>query len=165
VNSLLGHTASLTSTLADRDAVIGRTIDNLNTVLGTVDQRDQQLSTLITELQRFVSGLAEDREAIGASLTNIAALADATAGLVKESRPAIRNDVRELGKVAGTLDDNKAVVEGVLKRLPNKLNTITRTATYGSWFNFYLCDFTGRVILSNTITYTPNYHDSAARCS
>ena len=164
VNSLLGHTASLTSTLADRDAVIGRTIDNLNTVLGTVDERDEQLSTLITELQRFVSGLSEDRAAIGASLTNIANLADATAGLVKESRPAIRTDVKKLGEVAGTLDDNKKVVAGVLQRLPDKLNTITRTATYGSWFNFYLCDFTGRVILSNVITYTPNYHSAAARC-
>jgi phospholipid/cholesterol/gamma-HCH transport system substrate-binding protein len=165
VNSLLGHTASLTSTLADRDAVIGRTIDNLNAVLGTVDERGKQLSTLISELQRFVSGLATDREAIGASLTNIANLADATAGLVKEGRPAIRADVKELGAVAGTLDDNKKVVAGVLQRLPNKLETITRTATYGSWFNFYLCDFEGRVILSNTITYTPNYHSSAARCS
>jgi phospholipid/cholesterol/gamma-HCH transport system substrate-binding protein len=165
VNSLLGHTASLTSTLADRDAVIGRTIDNLNAVLGTVDERGKQLSTLISELQRFVSGLATDREAIGASLTNIANLADATAGLVKEGRPAIRVDVKELGAVAGTLDDNKKVVAGVLQRLPGKLDTITRTATYGSWFNFYLCDFEGRVILSNTITYTPNYHSSAARCS
>ena len=165
VNSLLGHTASLTSTLADRDAVIGRTIDNLNAVLGTVDERGKQLSTLISELQRFVSGLATDREAIGASLTNIANLADATAGLVKEGRPAIRTDVKELGAVAGTLDDNKEVVAGVLQRLPAKLDTITRTATYGSWFNFYLCDFEGRIILSNTITYTPNYHSSAARCS
>jgi phospholipid/cholesterol/gamma-HCH transport system substrate-binding protein len=165
VNSLLGHTASLTSTLADRDAVIGRTIDNLNAVLGTVDERGKQLSTLISELQRFVSGLATDRAAIGASLTNIANLADATAGLVQEGRPAIRADVKELGAVAGNLDDNKKVVAGVLQRLPNKLDTITRTATYGSWFNFYLCDFEGRVILSNTITYTPNYHSSAARCS
>jgi phospholipid/cholesterol/gamma-HCH transport system substrate-binding protein len=165
VNSLLGHTASLTSTLADRDAVIGRTIDNLNAVLGTVDEHGKQLSTLISELQRFVSGLATDRQAIGASLTNIANLADATAGLVKEGRPAIRADVKELGAVAGNLDDNKKVVAGVLQRLPNKLDTITRTATYGSWFNFYLCDFEGRVILSNTVTYTPNYHSSAARCS
>jgi phospholipid/cholesterol/gamma-HCH transport system substrate-binding protein len=165
VNSLLGHTASLTSTLADRDAVIGRTIDNLNAVLGTVDERGKQLSTLISELQRFVSGLAADREAIGASLTNIANLADATAGLVQEGRPAIRADVKELGAVAGNLDDNKKIVAGVLQRLPNKLDTITRTATYGSWFNFYLCDFEGRVILSNTISYTPNYHSSAARCS
>jgi phospholipid/cholesterol/gamma-HCH transport system substrate-binding protein len=165
VNSLLTHTASLTSTLADRDAVIGRTVDNLNEVLGTVDARDRQLSTLITELQRFVSGLAEDRRAIGASLTNIANLADATSQLVAQGRPAIRDDVKQLGRVTRTLDDNEQVVDGVLKRLPNKLNTITRTATYGSWFNFYLCDFEGRIILSNVVAYTPNYHSSAARCS
>ena len=164
VSSLLSHTASLTSTLADRDAVIGRTIDNLNAVLETVDERDQALSDLLLELQRFVSGLAEDREAIGASLTNIAGLAESTAGLVRDTRPAIREDVRELGEVTKTLDDHEKVVAGVLQRMPDKLNTITRTATYGSWFNFYLCDFTGRVILSNTVTYTPNYHSSTARC-
>ena len=45
VNTLLAHTASLTSTLADRDEVIGRTINNLNAVLGTVDERDDQLSS------------------------------------------------------------------------------------------------------------------------
>jgi phospholipid/cholesterol/gamma-HCH transport system substrate-binding protein len=165
VNSLLSQTASLTSTLADRDAVIGRTIDNLNAVLGTVDERGRQLSTLLLELQRFVSGLAEDREAIGASLTNIAGLAETTAGLVQDARPAIHDDIRELGDVSRNLDDSKELVAATLQRLPGKLNTITRTATYGSWFNFYLCDFTGRVILSNTVTYTPNYHSGAARCS
>jgi phospholipid/cholesterol/gamma-HCH transport system substrate-binding protein len=164
VNSLLAHTASLTTTLADRDAVIGRTITNLNTVLGTIDARDNQLSQLLTELQRFVSGLSQDRAAIGASLTNIAGLAESTSGLLKDSRPAIRDDVKQLGRVTGTLDGNKALVDKFLKNLPNKLNTITRTATYGSWFNFYLCDFEGRVILSNTVSYTPNYHAAAARC-
>ena len=165
VESLLSHTASLTTTLAERDKVIGRTIDNLNAVLETVDKRDRAFSTLLIELQRFVSGLAEDRAAIGASLTNIASLAESTAGLVRDARPAIRDDVRELGEVSKNLDDNKAIVAGVLNRLPNKLNTITRTATYGSWFNFYLCDFTGRVILSNAVAFTPNYHSSAARCA
>lgn len=164
VESLFADTASLTSALADRDKVIGRTIDNLNAVLETVDDRDRALSTLIAELQRFVSGLAEDREAIGASLTNIAGLAESTASLVQESRPAIRDDIRELGEVTKTLDDNKEVVDGVLQRLPNKLNTITRTATYGSWFNFYLCDFTGRVILADNVVLKPNYSSSAARC-
>jgi phospholipid/cholesterol/gamma-HCH transport system substrate-binding protein len=84
---------------------------------------------------------------------------------VQQGRPAIRDDVKQLRTVAGTLSDNKKVVAGVLQRLPNKLTTITRTATYGSWFNFYLCDFEGRVTISNTVTYSPNYHAAAARCS
>ena len=29
--------------------------------------------------------------------------------------------------------------------LPIKLNKVGRTAIYGSWFNFYLCSFTGKV--------------------
>ena len=53
VNTLLAKTAGLTSAIADRDAVIGRTIDNLNTVLGTVDAHDQQLLSLIDQLQRL----------------------------------------------------------------------------------------------------------------
>ena len=62
INSLLSKTASLTSTLADRDEVIGRTIANLNTVLGTVDAHDAALKELIDQLQRFISGLAADRD-------------------------------------------------------------------------------------------------------
>jgi phospholipid/cholesterol/gamma-HCH transport system substrate-binding protein len=141
INSLLAHTASLTSSLADRDEVIGRTITNLNSVLSTVDQRDQRLSELIVQLQRFVSGLSQDRVAIGSSLTNIAGLAESTAGLVQDARPPIKADVKALNDLAGTLDDNKKVVDQFLSRFPGKLNTITRTATYGSWFNFYLCEF------------------------
>ena len=34
-----------------------------------------------------------------------------------------------------------------LQNMPEKLNTMTRTASYGSWFNFYLCNFDGNVTL------------------
>ena len=50
VESLLSHVASLTDSLADKDAVIGSMIDNLSTVLGSIAQRDQQLSGLIVSL-------------------------------------------------------------------------------------------------------------------
>ena len=57
VESLLASTASLTSTIADRDQVIGQVVDNLNQVLQTVNSRDDQLSSLIGTLRRLVSGL------------------------------------------------------------------------------------------------------------
>ncbi|MGW0231153.1 MCE family protein [Actinopolymorpha singaporensis] len=147
VESLLAHTASLTSTLADRDKVIGDLIDHLDTVLATVAKRDRKLSALVVQLQRFVSGLAEDRKAIGDSLDSIVTLNRQTAGLLRDARPDLRTDVTQLGRVAGTLDDNSALVERTLRRMPGKLDRLTRTATYGSWFNFYLCDFDGRIVL------------------
>ena len=139
IETLLARTASLTTTLADKDAVIGRVVDNLTAVLDTVDQRDTELSNLITQLKRLADGFARDRTTIGESIAGIGDLTDATAGLLEGIRPGLRSDIVALGDVAKNLNDNKAIVNGVLQRLPDKLNRIIATATYGSWFNFYLC--------------------------
>jgi phospholipid/cholesterol/gamma-HCH transport system substrate-binding protein len=149
IDSLLAHTASLTSSIADRDAVIGRTVDNLNAVLGTVQSRDQQLGELITQLHRFVGGLADDREAIGESLTGINALTTDTAHLLKVARPPLKDDVASLDALATTLNDpeNTKVFEHFMDTWASKVNQISRTATYGSWFNFYLCQVDGSVVL------------------
>jgi phospholipid/cholesterol/gamma-HCH transport system substrate-binding protein len=139
IDALLQKTASLTNTLADKDAVIGRVVDNLTSVLATVDQRDADLSNLIVQLRRLSSGFAADRASIGSSIVGIGKLTDATAGLLEGIRPNLRSDIASLRTLAGTLDANKATVDGVLQRLPEKLNRIVATATYGGWFNFYLC--------------------------
>jgi phospholipid/cholesterol/gamma-HCH transport system substrate-binding protein len=147
VNSLLATTASLTSTLADRDAVIGRTITNLNTVLGTVDAHDSALKQLIDQLQRFVSGLAADRQTIGASLTNINSLTAQTADLLQLTRPSIKSDIENLRALTTNLNkpSNTAIFEKFLATSPAKIDQITKTGSYGSWFNFYMCDFSGTI--------------------
>ncbi|MGC5005063.1 MCE family protein [Streptomyces sp. DT203] len=166
VNSLLAHTASLTTTIADRDELIGSVIDNLNTVLGTLDKRDARFSGLLKQLQRLISGLSADRKPIGASLAGIDGLTEATSGLLQDARPPLRDDIAGLRDLTGTLNANEKTVEGVLRRLPNKLNKLTGTASYGSWFNFYLCDFDGRIVLPKTREIlTPELHVARARCS
>ncbi|MFI6567149.1 MCE family protein [Streptomyces sp. NPDC050534] len=165
VNSLLAHTASLTSTLADRDKLIGSVIDNLNTVLETLDKRGSRFSGLLTQLRRVISGLSADRKPIGQSLVNIGDLTDVTAGLLKDARPPLKDDIAQLSDLTGTLNKNENTVEGVLKRLPNKLEKLTGTASYGSWFNFYLCDFDGRIVLPKTKrVISPELHVARARC-
>jgi phospholipid/cholesterol/gamma-HCH transport system substrate-binding protein len=139
IDTLLARTASLTNTLADKDAVIGRVVDNLTTVLATVDKRDTELSDLIVQLRRLSEGFAQDRTQIGQSIQGIADLTDATAGLLQGIRPSLKNDITNLGLLAANLDKGKEQVDGVLQRLPEKLNRIVATASYGGWFNFYLC--------------------------
>ncbi|HVX43332.1 MAG TPA: MCE family protein [Mycobacteriales bacterium] len=170
INDLLAHTASLTSTLADRDQLIGQTVDNLNTILGTVQQREAKLGDLVGQLQSLVSGLAKDRVAIGDSLGDINSLAATTTGLLAEGRPELKSDIGELRKVATTLNGSQDVLNGVLQRLPGKLNAVTRTASYGSWFNFYLCGLqakagaSGVAILPGGVVYTPQVDIDQARC-
>jgi phospholipid/cholesterol/gamma-HCH transport system substrate-binding protein len=165
VASLLQRTASLTNTLADRDAVIGRVVTNLNAVLSTVADRDQQLDQTIGQLQRFVSGLAADRDAIGLALTNLGELTVATGSLLGAARPPLASDVDGLRSVAGTVNANAAAIDQALAGLPGRYEALTRVASYGSWFNFYLCDLDGRVGFGGRTVDTPTLSSPAARCT
>ncbi len=145
VESLLASTASLTSEIADRDQVVGEVIANLNAVLDTVNARDEQLSALIVQLQRLVSGLAADREPIGDAIESIGELTGTTAGLVGDARPALRDDIAALGELSGNLADSEQVIDETLQFFPEKLTTLNRAGGYGTWFNFYLCGLRGVV--------------------
>lgn len=148
VDDLLLHTASLTTAVARKDQVIGRTIDNLNKVLGTVNANGPQLSELIDQLQRLVSGLSAERQPIGDAITAMDGLTNATAGLLSDARPALQQDIAGLGSVARSLSDNSDLVSHFVSFLPTKLELLTRTVGYGSWFNYYACSFSGTVGVS-----------------
>lgn len=147
LESLLGHTASLTNTLAERDEVISALITNLNDVLDHIGDRDEQLSRLIVNFRTLVSGLKDDREAILASLDQISALSTETAELVTGIEGPFVEDVKQLRRFSDNLYRNRGELDRALQVLPIKLNKIGRTATYGAFFNFYLCHFEGNVKL------------------
>ncbi len=164
MQSLLAHTASLTSTVAAKDQVIGQVVTNLNGVLGTVNARDQQLSALIVQLQQAVSGLSADREPIGDAITALDGLTNTTAGLLAEARPPLKQDIAGLGQLSRNLNDNEAITERVLRNMPNKLDTISRTATHGSWFNFFMCEASGTVGAGNVNVPLPLQPVTQPRC-
>ena len=168
VESLLQSTASVTNALADRDQIVGQLINNLNDVLVIVGDRDKELSSLIVQLQQFVSGLKEDRGAILGSLHDISNLSVQTADLVDQARAPLTRDVGQLRRLARNLDRNQPEIDKALQILPLKLQKIGRTASYGSWFNFYLCNFRGKVTLPGVaqqqITIPVDYNTGTARC-
>ena len=194
---LAAKSATLTNTVADRDVVIGQVVNNLVRVLDTVQKRDAGLNQLIVQLQRLVTGLAGDRNTIAASLGNIDDLASNSALLLQQVRPYLPSDLSNLSAVARTLnttkncpgylypvtDKNKITpqvprfannkckgpntLEEYLQRAPTKLIQILRTATYGSFFNFYLCDLemTGELATSlKSVGADPNVPLNNAAC-
>ena len=165
LDSLLAHTASVTQTLADRDEVIDSLIDNLNQVLDHLGDRDQQLSTLIATFRTFVHGLTGDRQAILDSLDHISGLSVQTADLLQGIRSPFVRDIGQLRRLAGNLDANKAELDRAIQVLPIKLNKVGNTATYGSFFNFYLCNFTGTVKLPAGQQLPVSYQTGGARCN
>jgi phospholipid/cholesterol/gamma-HCH transport system substrate-binding protein len=172
LDQLMANTATLTSTIADKDAVIGQVIDNLNAVLATVAQHDQGLSGLIVQLQRLVSGLAADRGTIAGSLGNINGLAVSTAQLIRDIRPNLPADLAGLNGIATALastrnPNGRNTLDQTLQQFPDKLNAIIRTATYGSFFNFYLCDADFATRNKNgTLSYSPvRLHVNTTACN
>ncbi len=164
LEGLLAHTASVTSTLADRDQIISALIDNLNEVLAHIGSRDDQLNQLITTFRQFVGGLKQDRHAILGSLDQISQLSVQTAGLVQGIRKPFVDDIKNLRTVAENIDRNKGELDRALQVLPIKLEKVGRTAIYGSWFNFYLCQFQGKVTIAGA-TIPVQYNTGSDRCS
>ncbi|WP_427888767.1 MCE family protein [Kribbella sp. GL6] len=164
IESLLAKTASLTTTLANADQVIGDLITNLTSTLQIVSQRQQNFSQLLVNLQQFITGLSQDINPILSSLTSINSLNTKTAGLLQQTRVPIKADLDKLRTVASTLDDTQSIWVKTLQFMPQKLNTMTRTASYGSWFNFYLCNFDGNVTLPIGTRIPVAYDNNSARC-
>ena len=149
IASLLDKTASLTNTLANRDQLIGEVITNLDQTLQTVDRRRTQLGDLITELKNWMTDLAADRKLIGNSLDNVSQLTAVVADLVQRSRPLVKDDIVQLRRLAALLNKPESAqqVRETLDRLPESMTDQTRTGTYGSWYSYYLCEFSGRIRL------------------
>ncbi|GAA1982505.1 MlaD family protein [Amycolatopsis minnesotensis] len=139
VNGFLKHTASLTSTLADKDQVIGQVIGNLNTVLDTVNAKGDQLAQLVDTTEQLVKGLASDAKPIGEAIGGLGELSSTTADLLKDGRQPLKDGINALGDLSKNLADNTPVFEQFLKSLPPKMNAIGKLGSYGSWLNFYLC--------------------------
>ena len=109
-------------------------------------------------------GLKDDRQAILGSLDQISTLSVETADLVEGIRKPFVEDIKQLRAVAENLDRNRGEIDRALQVLPIKLEKVGRTAIYGSWFNFYLCQFQGKVTVAG-VTVPVQYNTGSDRCA
>ncbi len=148
LENLLAHTASVTSTLADRDQVIGDLIDNLNEVLDHLGDRDaaaQPADHDLPHLRRRPEGRPRGDPGLARPDLGSSRCRPPTWSRGSGARSSTTSS--SCAAVAGNLDAGKGELDRALQVLPIKLNKVGRTAIYGSWFNFYLCHFQGRVRL------------------
>jgi phospholipid/cholesterol/gamma-HCH transport system substrate-binding protein len=164
VDGLLKSTASLTSTLAEKDQVVGELITSLSGVMATVNDRSGQLDTMLVAMQQLVSGLADDRASIGASIDGMGELTTRVADMLTDVRPSLRKSINHVGVLSANLDKHGAEVDSFLKKLPVKLDRIGRLGSYGSWLNFYLCSMDGRIPMPEGYMGDVGVKPVAARC-
>jgi phospholipid/cholesterol/gamma-HCH transport system substrate-binding protein len=141
INDILDQTASLTSTLADRDQAIGEVINNLNTVLDTTVRHQKQFDETVNNFEVLITGLKNHADPIADSLAGISNAAGTVADLLADNRPLLQNTITQLETIQGPLVDQKDQLNDLFVKLPTALKIIGRAGgVYGDFFNFYVCD-------------------------
>ncbi|MCV7099874.1 MCE family protein [Mycobacterium palustre] len=145
ISSFLTQTASFTSTLADRDALISQVIGNLNTVLVSLGDQSKQFDKTVDSLSKLVQGLAERKVDISNSIAYSNAAAASIADLLSQSREPFKDVVAQLDRASTQVLSDREYVDNILKGLPGKYRILNRLGLSGDFFTFYLCDLVLKV--------------------
>jgi phospholipid/cholesterol/gamma-HCH transport system substrate-binding protein len=140
INSVLTQAAALTSTLADRDQLIGQVVVNLNTLLGSLGDQGSQVAKTVDSLSTLVDGLAARKQDVTNGVAYVNAAAGSIADLLAQARPPLKKVVSEADRTAGTVLADKDYVDNLLNTLPDSYQILNRQGLYGDFFSFYLCD-------------------------
>ena len=136
---LLTHLGAVTGTLADRGTLVSDTVRQLNAVLGTLNRRAPELDDTIVQMQTLVSGLAEDRDQIGRSLSGVNELTTSLDALLTQTRPELKGTVHQIDRFAETINSDHAALANLIKRLPGYYIPLGRLGANQSAFQFYVC--------------------------
>jgi phospholipid/cholesterol/gamma-HCH transport system substrate-binding protein len=140
INSLLSQTAAFTNTIADRDALIGQVVGNLNVVLGTLGGQSDQLAKTVDSLSTLIGALSARKTDIATAIGYSNAAAATTADLLQQTRPAIHDTVVQTDRAAGTVMADHDYFDDLINTLPDAYQKLGRQGLYGDFFSFYLCD-------------------------
>jgi phospholipid/cholesterol/gamma-HCH transport system substrate-binding protein len=140
IGSILTQTAALTDTLADRDALIGQVVVNLNTVLGSLGDRSDKFGTAVDSLAQLVHALNARNQDISNAVAYANAGAASIADLLAQARPPLQKTVHETDRAAAAVLSDHDYFDDLLKTLPDAYRVLNRQALSGDFFSFYLCD-------------------------
>ncbi|MBI5336656.1 phospholipid/cholesterol/gamma-HCH transport system substrate-binding protein [Mycobacterium sp. BK558] len=139
LSQMLSSTAAFTQNLSARDQLIGDVINDLNTVLGTVDEKGAQFDATVDRLQKLLTTLAEGRDPIAGAIGPLAsATTDLTETLQKSRRP-LQGVLENARPLAQRLDERKADVNKVIEPLAENYLRLNALGAYGAFFNIYYC--------------------------
>jgi phospholipid/cholesterol/gamma-HCH transport system substrate-binding protein len=136
---ILSDTDSFTRTLAGRDQLIGEVIDNLNTVLASIDDEGAQLDTGIDQLQQLITTLSEGRGPIAGAIPPLASAQADLTDLLTSSRRPLQGVIENARPLATVLDNRKDEVNAVIEPLAENYLRLSALGQYGAFFNIFFC--------------------------
>lgn len=169
LSQMLASTSSFTTTLASRDQLIGDVINNLNTVLATVDDKSTQFDATVDRLQQLITGLAQGKDAIAGAIGPLASVETDLTDTLRRTRRPIQGLIENVRPFATVLDRRKDELNAVIDPLEENYLRLNALGAYGSFFNINYCTvsmkFNGPAGSDITLPMGGQADTSKGRCS
>ncbi len=166
LQSLLSNTSGFTTALAEHNQTIAALIDNLQTLLATLSKEGDKFSGTVDRLEKLVTELAAEKDPIGTAIESLNNGTASVADLLTDARPPLAGSVDELSRLATNLDIQKDRLDTSLQKAPDNYRKLIRTGSYGSFFNYYICELKWRVTdLQGRTAVFPWIRQETGRCT
>jgi phospholipid/cholesterol/gamma-HCH transport system substrate-binding protein len=139
LSELLATTGAFTQNLAARDQLIGEVIENLNTVLATVDEKGAQFDASVDRLQQLITGLAQGRDPIAGAIGPLASAENDLTDMLEQSRRPLQGVIENTRPLAQRMDERTADINKVIEPLAENYLRLNALGAYGAFFNIYYC--------------------------
>lgn len=139
VAELLSTTGSFTHHLSDRDQLVGDVINNLNGVLGAVDAKGKQFGDTVDQLQKLLTGLAQDRDVVAGAIPPLADSTTALTQMLRESRRPVQGVLENARPFVQRAYERRADLNAAIDPLAENYLRLNSLGAYGAFFNIFFC--------------------------
>ncbi|MDQ1375768.1 MAG: phospholipid/cholesterol/gamma-HCH transport system substrate-binding protein [Actinomycetota bacterium] len=145
VRQALDDLATLAQTLGQRDAAIGRLVENLNTVAGTIDSRDREIRTILDNLLAITTTFSANTDVLNEAVTQLSRFSQDFGAILENNRGHIDNLLNNLTTVVGVVKQKLPVLDDTVANLDELSSALFRASRYGEWLNQTIyCGAVGR---------------------
>lgn len=136
---MLSSTGSFTQTLASHDQLIGDAINNLNTVLGTVDAKGAQFNTSVDQLQQLITGLAKGRDPIAGAIGPLSSAETDLTQMLQQSRRPLQGVLENTRPLVQRMYERRGDIDPMIENLAENYLRLNALGAYGAFFNIFYC--------------------------
>ena len=135
-------------------------------MLATLTREGDKFSGTVAKLETLVTQLAAQKDPIATAIESLNNGSRSVADLLTDARPPLKGTVDELNRLATNMDSQTDRLDTALVKAPQNYHKLIRTGSYGSFFNYYICELKWRVTdLQGRTAEFPWIKQDAGRCT
>lgn len=130
--------SALSANIADKNEQIGELLRNLETVAGVLDERDEDIISLMEDADVLFRALVKRRDSIHRLLVSTSRMSKELTALVRQSRADLKPALTKLESVVNVLNKNEDNIDNSLRLMAPFYRVFANTLGNGPWFDTYI---------------------------